>query len=164
MTESEPDQQQHLQYLQRAVELATHGMSSGDGGPFGALVVRGGQVLAEGWNRVLGSNDPTAHAEITVIRAACSAVGSFQLTDAVVYSSCEPCPMCLGALYWARPAAVYFAAGRADAAAGGFDDSMIYDEVGLPPDARSLPFRQLQVPGAAEVFAGWVADDSHTRY
>ncbi|WP_281170720.1 nucleoside deaminase [Nakamurella lactea] len=156
--------EQHLRYLQRAVELADHGMRSGDGGPFGALVVRGGQVLAEGWNRVLATNDPTAHAEVTAIRAACAAIGSFQLTDAIVYSSCEPCPMCLGAMYWARPAAVYFAATRDDAAAGGFDDSMIYDEIGLDPAARSMVFRQLPVAGAAEVFSSWTDKDDRTPY
>ena len=156
--------QTHLRYLRRAVELAGHGMRSGDGGPFGALVVRGGQVLAEGWNRVLATNDPTAHAEVTAIRAACAAVGSFQLTDAIVYSSCEPCPMCLGAMYWARPAAVYFAATRDDAAAGGFDDSMIYDEIGLDPAARSIAFRQLPVAGAAEVFGSWADKDDRTPY
>lgn len=156
--------QAHLRYLLRAIELAGQGMRSGDGGPFGALVVRGGQVLAEGWNRVLATNDPTAHAEVTAIRAACTAVGGFQLTGAVVYSSCEPCPMCLGALYWARPTAVYFAATRADAAAGGFDDSMIYDEIGLDPARRSLVFRQLTVPGAADVFTDWTAKDDRTAY
>jgi tRNA(Arg) A34 adenosine deaminase TadA len=164
MTDSEPDQLAHTRYLKRAVELANHGMGIGDGGPFGALVVRGGQVLAEGWNRVLGTNDPTAHAEITAIRVACAAIGSFQLTGAIVYSSCEPCPMCLGALYWSRPDAVYFSAGRDDAAAGGFDDSLIYSEIGLPADQRSLLVRQLPVAGAAELFTAWTAKADRTPY
>jgi guanine deaminase len=155
---------EHGRHLQRAVELARHGMSIGDGGPFGAVVVRRGQVLAEGWNRVLATNDPTAHAEVTAIRAACAALGSFQLTDSVVYASCEPCPMCLGALYWARPCAVYFAATRDDAAAAGFDDSFIYDEIALATDDRSLRFRRLPVDGCAEVFTDWTAKADHTPY
>lgn len=155
---------EHRRHLQRAVELAGHGMSIGDGGPFGAVVVRSGQVVAEGWNRVLATNDPTAHAEVVAIRAACAALGTFQLTDSVVYTSCEPCPMCLGALYWARPCAVYFAATRDDAAAAGFDDSFIYDEIALAPDARSLSFRRLPVDGCAEVFIDWTAKADRTPY
>lgn len=139
-------------------------MGIGDGGPFGAVVVRDGQVLAEGWNRVLATNDPTAHAEVTAIRAACTALDSFQLTGTIVYASCEPCPMCLGALYWARPEAVYFAATRDDAAAAGFDDSLIYDEIPLAPDDRSLNFRHLPVDGCAEVFDTWTAKSDRTRY
>jgi len=155
---------EHRLHLQRAVELARHGMSLGDGGPFGALVVRRGQVLAEGWNRVLATNDPTAHAEVTAIRAACTALGSFQLTDTIVYASCEPCPMCLGALYWARPFAVYFAATRDDAAAAGFDDSLIYHEISLAADDRSLTLRRLPVDGCAEVFTQWTAKGDRTPY
>lgn len=139
-------------------------MTVGDGGPFGALVVRRGEVLAEGWNRVLATNDPTAHAEVTVIRAACAALGRFQLSDSVVYASCEPCPMCLGALYWARPDAVYFAATRNDAAAAGFDDSFIYDEIALAPGDRSLRLRRLPVEGCTGVFADWTAKADRTAY
>lgn len=155
---------EHARYLRQAVDLARRGVASGDGGPFGALVVLDGEVVAEGWNRVLGSNDPTAHAEVTAIRAACAALGTFQLTGAVVYASCEPCPMCLGAVYWARPDALYYAATRHDAARAGFSDAMIYDEIGVAPQARSLPFRQLDVTGAAEVFQVWVDKTDRTNY
>lgn len=161
---AEPGGSEHLPFLRRTVELARQGMSIGDGGPFGALVVRNGKVLAEGWNRVLATNDPTAHAEITAIRAACTALGSFQLTGTVVYASCEPCPMCLAALYWARPEAVYFAATRDDAAAAGFDDSFIYDEIPLAPDDRSLSVRHLPVDGCAEVLEAWTAKGDRTPY
>lgn len=154
----------HREHLRRAVALAEQGVASGDGGPFGAVVVRDGQVLAEGWNRVTADNDPTAHAEMVAIRRACAAIGSFQLTGATVYSSCEPCPMCLGALYWARPAAVFFAASRDDAAAAGFDDSLIYQQLSKPLDERSLPIRQLALPEAGGPFARWAAEESRTRY
>lgn len=154
----------HADYLLRAVELARRGVDSGAGGPFGALVVRDGEVLGEGWNQVLGRHDPTAHAEVTAIREACARIGSFQLTGAIVYASCEPCPMCLGAVYWARPAGLYYAATRHDAAAAGFSDAMIYDEIGLPPGARSVPFHRLQVPGGQDVFAQWLAKEDRTDY
>lgn len=155
LTDTTSSGSEHLTHLLRAVELAQQGVASGEGGPFGALVVRDGEVLGEGWNRVVGTTDPTAHAEVTAIRAACERIGSFQLTGAVVYASCEPCPMCLGAVYWARPTALYYAATRHDAAAVGFSDALIYDEIGLAPGERSLPFRQLEVPGATEVFRAW---------
>jgi guanine deaminase len=151
-------------YLRRAVDLAHQGVTTGEGGPFGALVVRDGQILAEGWNRVLADNDPTAHAEVTALRRACAAVGDFQLPGAVVYSSCEPCPMCLGALYWARPAAVYFAASRHDAAAAAFDDSFIYDELALPVEVRSLTFRQVPLAGSFGPFEAWLAKTDRTAY
>lgn len=154
---SEPvtPESEHARHLARAVELAREGVSAGDGGPFGALVVLDGQVIGEGWNRVVRTNDPTAHAEVVAMRAACQRLGTFQLTGATVYASCEPCPMCLGAIYWARPAAVYFAATRQDAEAVGFSDALIYDELGLHPPDRSLPCAQLDVPGALEVFQFW---------
>ncbi len=155
---------EHLGYLQRALELAKEGMAAGDGGPFGALVVLDGEVIGQGWNRVLGQNDPTAHAEVTAIRAACDRLGSFQLTGATVYATCEPCPMCLGAVYWARPAGLYYAATRHDAAAAGFNDAMIYREIGLAPQDRSLPFQQLQVPGATEIFRAWLEKADRTAY
>ena len=155
---------EHQRHLRRAVDLAERGVAAGDGGPFGAVVVLDGEVIAEGWNRVLGTNDPTAHAEVTAIRAACAALGSFQLPGAVVYASCEPCPMCLGAVYWARPAALYFAASRHDAARAGFSDADIYDELTLPSGARTLPFHQLEVPGAVEVFRAWLDKADRTLY
>ncbi|NNG36998.1 nucleoside deaminase [Nakamurella aerolata] len=155
---------EHLEYLRRAVALAEQGVASGVGGPFGAVVVRDGEVLGEGWNQVTADNDPTAHAEVVAIRRACAAIGDFQLTGAAVYSSCEPCPMCLGALYWSRPAAVFFAASRDDAAAAGFDDSLIYQQLSLPLAQRSLPIRQLALPGAGAPFARWTSDQERTRY
>lgn len=137
---------------------------SGAGGPFGAVVVQDGQVVGEGWNNVVLTNDPTAHAEIIAIRAASAALGSFQLPEATIYCSCEPCPMCLGAIYWARPSAVYFASTHHDAAAVGFDDSLIQREVSLVPDARSLPFQQLDVTGAADVFELWASRPDRIDY
>src|SRR5215831_7737374 len=126
------------QFLKQAIELAIENVRR-DGGPFGALVVRGGVVIATGSNQVTRNNDPTAHAEVVAIREACRVLGSFQLTGCDVYSSCEPCPMCLGALYWARPDRIFFAATHDDAAAAGFDDSFIYRELALDPAARRLP-------------------------
>lgn len=154
----------HAGFLERAVALAGRGMASGDGGPFGALVVRHGEVIAEGWNRVLADHDPTAHAEVVAVRAACRSLDAFQLEDCIVYCSCEPCPMCLGALYWARPAAVYFAATRHDAAGAGFDDSLIYDEVGIPGADRTLPFHRIPVDGDVAVFTDWTAKGDRTAY
>ncbi len=116
------------QFMRLAIELARQGMESNAGGPFGSIVVKNGKVIGEGSNRVTSSNDPTAHAEIVAIRDACKNMGSFRLDDCSIYTSCEPCPMCLGAIYWARPANVFFACTREDAAAAGFDDDYLYDE------------------------------------
>ncbi|MEC1085105.1 nucleoside deaminase, partial [Bacillus paralicheniformis] len=115
----------HETFLQRAIDLAVESVKSGTGGPFGAVIVKDGQIIAEGKNNVTTSNDPTAHAEVTAIRLACEALGDYQLNDCILYTSCEPCPMCLGAIYWARPKEVYFAAQHSDAASAGFDDSFI---------------------------------------
>ncbi|MCK0112928.1 nucleoside deaminase [Ornithinimicrobium sp. F0845] len=155
---------EHGRFLQQAVDLAGRGVAAGDGGPFGALVVLDGEVIGEGWNRVLSSNDPTAHAEVVAIRAACQRLGTFQLTGALVYASCEPCPMCLGAVYWARPAALYYASTRHDAARADFSDAVIYDEIGLDPAERSIPFRRLDVPKADEVFQEWLDKADRTAY
>lgn len=125
-------------YLRRAIELAKQGMAQGFGGPFGALVVRGDEILAEGYNQVTSAYDPTAHAEVVAIRAACNRVVDFSLAGCEIYSSCEPCPMCLGAIYWARLDGLYFAASRSDAASIGFDDEFLYTELG-----RALPERRL---------------------
>lgn len=130
-------------------------MKQGDGGPFAALVAKEQQVIAVAWNEVLKLNDPTAHAEVQAIRQACQKLGTFQLTDCVLYSSCEPCPMCLGAIYWARPAAVYYAATRDDAKAGGFDDALIYEQIACPPDQRTIPFRHHPIARAARPFEVW---------
>jgi len=141
--------------MARAIELAIENARSGRGGPFGAIVVKDGAILAEGTNRVTSANDPTAHAEIVAIRAACAKLGVFQLNGFDLYASCEPCPMCLGAIYWARPARVYFAGTAADASRVGFDDSLIYRELPLPPQQRSIPMVQMMREEALEAFRVW---------
>jgi tRNA(Arg) A34 adenosine deaminase TadA len=142
--------------LRRALELSVENNTTEVGGPFGAVVARNGIVIAEGSNQVLRTQDPTAHAEIVVIREASATLGRFDLSDCELYSSCEPCPMCLGAIYWARLKAVYFANGRADAARAGFDDQFIYDEIPLALEERKIPLRQLKVPGAFRAFQTWI--------
>lgn len=152
------------EFLRRAIRLARENVEAGRGGPFGAVIVRDGQVVATGTNLVTSSADPTAHAEVVAIRNACTVLGSFQLEGCVVYASCEPCPMCLGAIYWARPARVVFASSAHDAADAGFDDSFIYDEIRLPRDRRRLPLEQMRVPEAGEEFAAWRAADDRVEY
>ena len=152
------------EFLVLAFEVAVQGVESGAGGPFGAVVVRGDDVLASAHNQVVATNDPTAHAEIGAIRAACGVLNSFQLDDCELYASCEPCPMCLGAIYWARPRAVFFSATRDDAARAGFDDAFVYDEIDLPPDARTLPMRRVAHPEAAAPFAAWAAKSDRIEY
>jgi tRNA(Arg) A34 adenosine deaminase TadA len=141
--------------MEMAIALASESMQEGCG-PFGAVVVRGEQVIATGKNRVVHWLDPTAHAEMVAVREACKALQSFQLTDCVLYSSCEPCPMCLGAIYWSRPAAVYFGATRQQAAAAGFDDQLIYDQVVMDPPARIIPMLHKPTQEAAEIFSRWL--------
>lgn len=141
--------------MQRAIELAREGMDAGAGGPFGSVVVKDGEIIAEGYNGVTSNNDPTAHAEVMAIRAACQKLGTFQLDDCEIYTSCEPCPMCLGAIYWARPKAVYYACTREDAAAIDFDDQLIYDEIDAGIDNRQIPFKQIQRAEALTVFKAW---------
>ncbi len=142
-------------FLQQAVLLSRSRMESGLGGPFGAVIVRDGVVVAEGWNEVTSAHDPTAHAEVSVIRRACRALGTFSLEGATIYSSCEPCPMCLSAIYWARLGRLVYANTRDQAAAIGFDDAFLYGEVAKPPQARSLPSTHLPLPEAAAVFRSW---------
>jgi guanine deaminase len=154
-------QQKHLQ---RAIELAGIGMAQGHGGPFGALVVRADEVLAEGFNQVTGSHDPTAHAEVCAIRAACKALGTFSLSGCEIYSSCEPCPMCLSAIYWARLDRLYFAATRNDAAEIGFDDAFLYTEIALAPDERCLPSVNALREEARHVMLPWKQIPSDRRY
>jgi guanine deaminase len=151
-------------FLRRCIDLAERRTGAGAGGPFAALVVRGDEIVAEGWNEVTTSNDPTAHAEVQAIRAACRALASWQLVGCTLYASCEPCPMCLGATYWARPDAVCFAATRADAARAGFDDALIYDEVSRAPGDRRLPFRHVPLAEATRPFAAWLANPERLRY
>lgn len=142
-------------FMRRAIELARLGMDANAGGPFGCVVVKNGQVIGEGNNQVTSSNDPTAHAEIVAIRKACEALGTFQLDGCVIYTSCEPCPMCLGAIYWARPQAVFFAGTKNDAAIAGFDDAFIYYELEKPIDGRELAMQNLLRDEAQRVFAEW---------
>ena len=151
-------------FLRLTFEVALQGVESGAGGPFGALVARGDEVLSRAHNQVVSTNDPTAHAEIGAIRAACAVLNSFQLDDCELYASCEPCPMCLGAIYWARPRAVFFSATRDDAAAAGFDDAFVYDELALPPGARTLPMQRVALAEAAAPFAAWAARADRVEY
>jgi len=152
--QSTPDPQD-LDFIQRAIQLAAEHMRAKDGGPFGALVVRENKIIAGGWNKVTSSNDPTAHAEITAIRAAAARLGTFVLGGCVLYTSCEPCPMCLGAAYWARVERIVFAATRTDAAGAGFDDEELYRELSLPPAERKLSMQQILRDKAVEVFEEW---------
>lgn len=151
-------------YLRHAIELAKQGMGGGFGGPFGAVVVRGEEVLAEGYNQVTSSGDPTAHAEIVAIRRACQALESFSLAGCEIYSSCEPCPMCLGAVYWARLDGLYFAASRADAASIGFDDELLYEEMDRPIAERRLLTKQALRDEAARAMLGFKALPVARRY
>jgi tRNA(Arg) A34 adenosine deaminase TadA len=151
-------------FMRHAIALSRRGMEGGAGGPFGAVVVADGRVVAEGWNQVTSSNDPTAHAEVVAIRRACAALGRFDLRGAVLYTSCEPCPMCLAAAYWARLDAVVFGNAREDAAAIGFDDQFLYDEVPKPVEARTLPMRRLLAAEALEVFGAWAEKPDKVAY
>jgi tRNA(Arg) A34 adenosine deaminase TadA len=151
-------------FMRHAIALSRRGMEGGAGGPFGAVVVKDGQVVAEGWNQVTSTNDPTAHAEVVAIRRACTALGRFDLRGAVLYTSCEPCPMCLAAAYWARLDAVVFGNTRVEAAAIGFDDQWLYDEVPKPIEARSLPMRRLLGAEALEAFAAWADKPDKIAY
>jgi guanine deaminase len=151
-------------YLLRAIQLAIETVNAGRGGPFGAVIVRDGQVLGEGQNRVLLDRDPTAHAEVVAIRTACAAVGSFALNGATLYSSCEPCPMCLAAAYWARIEQIVVAACGDDARAAGFDDVFIAKELALPHAERKLAWRQVPVEGAKLPFAMWLAKMDRVHY
>jgi len=153
-----------IQFLKRAIELAQHNITSGNGGPFGAVIVREGKIIAEGANHVTINNDPTAHAEVVAIREACKKLNTFQLENCEIYCSCEPCPMCLGAIYWARPKAVYFAASKQDAADAGFDDSFIYEEIALPIAKRSIPTMHHSMQAAIEVFRKWTDSENKTEY
>lgn len=143
------------EFMQRAIQLARNGMNDNHGGPFGCVVVKNGTIIGEGFNRVTSSNDPTAHAEVVAIRDACDHLDTFQLTGCDIYTSCEPCPMCLGAIYWARPDRVYYAANREDAADAGFDDSFIYEEISLPNDDRSIPMKNIGRDEAVQLFESW---------
>jgi guanine deaminase len=142
-------------FMARAIQLSIENVHSGHGGPFAAVIVKDDRVVAEGANQVTSTKDPTAHAEILAIRAACAKLGAFDLHGCEIYTSCEPCPMCLGAIYWARLSRVYFANAAADAASIGFDDSLIYREIPLPLTQRAIPMIQMMRDQALAAFQAW---------
>ena len=150
--------------MSRAIQLAIENVRSGRGGPFGAVVARDGDIIAEGTNLVTSANDPTAHAEIVAIREACRRLAAFQLAGCEIYSSCEPCPMCLGAMYWSRPDRLYIAATRSDAAAAGFDDALIYAELSTPLSKRRIPMSELTHPLARAPFEEWLRLEQRISY
>ena len=153
-----------MKWLEQAIELSREGMNSGKGGPFGCIVVKNNQIVGKGNNKVTSSNDPTAHAEVVAIRDACDKLGTFQLTDCDIYTSCEPCPMCLGAIYWARPRRVIYANTREEAAAIDFDDDFIYNEINAKMSDRKIPFIHQSHPEAKKVFEDWKKWEGKTRY
>ncbi len=150
--------------MQAAIRLAEKGMDGNSGGPFGAVVVKNGEIISEGYNQVTSGNDPTAHAEIIAIREACKKLGSFQLDDCEIYTSCEPCPMCLGAIYWARPKKVFYACTRHDAAAANFDDQFIYDELKLKIEERKVDFENIIREEGISLFEKWKSKSDKTEY
>ena len=152
------------QFLERAIELSTTGMQNGHGGPFGCVIVKGDEIIGEGCNMVTSSNDPTAHAEVVAIRNACQKLNNYQLTGCEVFTSCEPCPMCLGAIYWARPERVIYANTKNDAAAIQFDDDFIYKEINAPMPDRRIPFIHFPHPMAQEVFTQWKSMEGKKLY
>lgn len=154
----------HTRFLQYAVDLAAANVDSGEGGPYGAVIVKDNRIIAASANKVTRSIDPTAHAEIMAIREACQSLNDFQLPDCTLYTSCEPCPMCLGAIYWARLARVFFACSREDAAASGFDDSFIYDEISIDPSERRIKMVQLELANACQPFELWNSKPNKVPY
>ena len=150
-------------FMKKAIVLALENIHSG-GGPFAAVIVKEGRIIAEGTNRVTSTNDPTAHAEVVAIREACLVLADFQLTGCDLYTTCEPCPMCFGAIYWARPARIFFAATAADAAAAGFDDAFIYDELKITPAGRRIPMAQILRDDSLAIFSAWKQQENKTPY
>lgn len=151
-------------FMQEAIKLSEEGINNNDGGPFGCVIVRGDEIVGRGNNKVTSSNDPTAHAEVVAIRDACKNLSTFQLSDCEIYTSCEPCPMCLGAIYWARPKVVYYANNRHDAKKIGFDDSFIYDEISADINDRKIPLIQINRDEAIKVFEAWEIKADKTEY
>ncbi|GAB2543607.1 nucleoside deaminase [Spirosoma aerophilum] len=151
-------------FLREAIQLAREGMTTDQGGPFGAVIVRDGEIVGKGFNMVTSTNDPTAHAEVVAIRDACRNLGTFQLDGCTLYASCEPCPMCLGAIYWARPIRVVYAAQHTDAANAGFDDQFIYEEIDKHHEHRHIPMHQLLRDEAEAVFREWKALEKKMPY
>jgi guanine deaminase len=152
------------EFMREAIRLSLENMRERNGGPFGAVVVKEGKIIAKGYNQVTENNDPTAHAEVMAIREACRVLGTFQLTGCELYTSCEPCPMCLGAIYWSRPDKVYFGNTRTDAAVAGFDDEFIYTELAMGLQERKLPIEQICREEAIKAFEEWVAKPDKTKY
>ena len=151
-------------FMEKAIEVALENVISNQGGPFGAIVVKDGKIIGTGRNEVTASNDPTAHAEVQAIREACQYLNDFQLIDCEIYTSCEPCPMCIGAIYWARPKAVYYACTKEDAAKIGFDDQFIYEQLSLPIDQRNITMKQIS-PNQYELpFKTWEKSKDKTYY
>ena len=150
--------------MEEAIVLAEKGMESGEGGPFGCIIVKGDKIVGRGNNKVTSTNDPTAHAEIIAIREACKNLDSYQLEDCEIYSSCEPCPMCLGAIYWARPKVIYYGNSRKDAAEIGFDDSMIYDEISSDLRNRKIPVINICRETANRTFTEWQKKNDKKLY
>ncbi len=155
---------QDMEFMKRAIELSKNNVTSLNGGPFGAVIVRNNQIIGEGTNLVTCSNDPTAHAEVQAIRAACKQIANFDLTGATIYTSCEPCPMCLAAIYWARIDKIYYANTRADAAKIKFDDDLIYNEIPKDPSLRKIPAQELLRTEAQKVFTMWDQSTEKVRY
>jgi len=153
-----------IKFMQEAIDLSRKGMEEGKGGPFGCVIVKDGEIIGRGNNSVLSLNDPTAHAEIMAIRDACKNLGHFQLDGCEIYTSCEPCPMCLGALYWARPSKIYYANDKTDAALAGFDDEFIYQELDTPPSDRRIPMVQMTNSEALNVFEEWIKKENKKVY
>jgi tRNA(Arg) A34 adenosine deaminase TadA len=154
----------NLDFLREAIRLSVEKAGADGGGPFGAVVVRDGRIIGRGWNRVTSTNDPTAHAEVVAIRDACSLLRAFSLAGCEIYASCEPCPLCLAAIYWSRLDRIYYAATCADAAAAGFDDQTLYRELALPATERSIPAAQALREEACLAFASWLAKEDRIRY
>jgi len=152
------------EFLLEAIRLSKEKMEGGEGGPFGAVIVKNGAIIGRGWNRVTSANDPTAHAEIEAIRDACNTLATFSLKGCEIYASCEPCPMCLAAVYWARLDFLYFAATRADAAAAGFDDALLYEEISKPQMERNLRAEQHLRKKAQQVMNSWKINPDKESY
>ncbi|HAO03422.1 MAG: nucleoside deaminase [Chitinophagaceae bacterium] len=151
-------------FMQEAIALSQKGVQNDEGGPFGCIIVKDDKIVGRGNNKVTSTNDPTAHAEVVAIRDACKNLGTFQLDECEVYTSCEPCPMCLGAIYWARPKVIYYANNRQDAAEIGFDDSMIYDEISADIKHRKIPIIPLLRKEAIKIFTEWKNKEDKTAY
>ena len=154
----------HKIYLQQAIDLANDNVQHHNGGPYGAVIVKAGKVIAATGNQVVATLDPTAHAEVMAIRQACHVLKNFRLSDCILYSSCEPCPMCLGAIYWAHLQQVYYACNRIDAAKAGFDDGCIYKEIQLPAEQRHIPMQQLELVDAQKPFITWAVHKNAQAY